>query len=380
MAFNGRAVYSDWDSHAEDLSDIVAMLAVKDTPLLDILGTSERPATSVKHEWIEDTLRPHTSTMSSNVASTATGTGIEPAKTTTMFRVGDLVRLGSGVYNEVCLVTSVDATTLYVTRAQGGTTATSFAAGAVIEVIGNAALSGADVDEDWSQDRARCSNYAQIFEIGIKISGTEQAVGGFAVGGDEFAYQKANRLGEEMRELEKSILMGRSLTNTIGTATARRFMAGIAASISTNVFSHATFTESAMNSTLQLAYDQGSSNINLLVVRPLVKRLMSTWNANRLQIIQTDSPTARENWFKSLVSVYEGDFGVQQVLMNRYLTNEGISLLGLDTTRVKVVPVIGRSFQYDDLAKAGDSEKGMIVGEYTVEFRNPLAHAKFMGA
>jgi len=127
---------------------------------------------------------------------------------------------------------------------------------------------------------------------------------------------------------------------------------------------------------LQLAYNQGSRNTDLVVVPPSVKREMSQWNANRIQIVQNaPEGKARDDWFRSLVSVYESDFGVQQVVMNRWLTNTGIKALALDSSRIRVVPLSGRSFAYQELAKGGDWIKGQVVGEYSLEFRNENAHA-----
>ena len=46
---------------------------------------------------------------------------------------------------------------------------------------------------------------------------------------------------------------------------------------------------------------------------------------------------------------------------------EGVSL--------RVLPLAGRSFHYKPLASTGDSEVGMVVGEYTLEMQNEPAHA-----
>jgi hypothetical protein len=51
----------------------------------------------------------------------------------------------------------------------------------------------------------------------------------------------------------------------------------------------------------------------------------------------------------------------------------------LASPRVKVVPLRGRSFQFERVAKTGDSEKGMVLGEYTTEVKNEEGLAKAFG-
>ena len=50
------------------------------------------------------------------------------------------------------------------------------------------------------------------------------------------------------------------------------------------------------------------------------------------------------------------------------------AVLLLDSSRIDVLPLAGRSFQYKPLAVTGDSQSGQVLGEYTLEFRNESAH------
>jgi hypothetical protein len=63
--------------------------------------------------------------------------------------------------------------------------------------------------------------------------------------------------------------------------------------------------------------------------------------------------------------------------MNRWLPDD--MLLTLDSSRIKVVPLAGRSFRYEELAKGGDYARGQLVGEYTLELRNENAHGLLQG-
>jgi len=49
-------------------------------------------------------------------------------------------------------------------------------------------------------------------------------------------------------------------------------------------------------------------------------------------------------------------------------------VLLLDSTRINVLPLAGRSFHYKPLASSGDYECGELIGEYTLELKNEAAH------
>ncbi len=87
--------------------------------------------------------------------------------------------------------------------------------------------------------------------------------------------------------------------------------------------------------------------------------------------------TAGSETFKDLVSVYESDFGVCRVVLSRWVPADTVLLL--DSSRLDVLPLSGRSFQFKKLASAGDSEVGQLVGEYTLEMRNENAHGLIRG-
>ena len=77
--------------------------------------------------------------------------------------------------------------------------------------------------------------------------------------------------------------------------------------------------------------------------------------------------------FRSMVDVYESDFGVCRVVLSRWVPPDKVLLL--DSSRIDVMPLSGRSFSFKPLAATGDSDVGQVIGEYTLEFRNENAHA-----
>ena len=51
--------------------------------------------------------------------------------------------------------------------------------------------------------------------------------------------------------------------------------------------------------------------------------------------------------------------------------------LAVFTFQVKVLPLAGRQMQVEDLAKTGDSDRKMLVGEYTAEIWNSSVMGAF---
>ena len=71
---------------------------------------------------------------------------------------------------------------------------------------------------------------------------------------------------------------------------------------------------------------------------------------------------------------------LQRSLAERVLNGElPDTVLLLDSSRIHVMPLAGRSFQFKPLAHIGDREAGQLIGEYTLELRNQNAHGVITG-
>lgn len=370
MPFSGRATYSNFSAIAEDVSDIVSMISPRETPLLDILGDAPFPARSVLHEWLEDDLSPNTIVASSAVASDTVDTNIGiAASKARRLQVGMILRGPSGSGNEYMVISAISGNTITVTRAFGGTTANSFPAGSSIDVIADAALEGDDVTTDTSGVRTRKQNFVQMFKKDVIVSGTEEAVTQLGGVNDEFTYQQQQRIREALRDLEKAVILGILSGNTIGSTTARRTMKGLRSFISTNAASVGpTLTESWLGNSIKSAWDQGGTDCDVILAGVNYKRIIDQFNASRKLIANVDTT------FSNLVSEYESTFGVFRVVLSRWMPSS--ECLILSSQRVKVLPLQGRSFQFKEVSSQGDSRKGMVLGEYTVETRNEEGMAR----
>jgi hypothetical protein len=374
MPFSGRAFYDTgvFDGTAEDVSDQISMISPSETPLLDALGDAPRAASNVLHEWLEDSLNPNTIISSGTLApaTTALPAHVNGLGVGNYFQVGTVMKVNrTGEYMQLSQTT---LNTLTLTRGAMGTVAATIAAGDDIAVISDAALEGADVTVDTSRSRTRLTNYTQIFKKDIIVSGTVQAVnmlGGIA---DEFAYQKTKKLREMMRDFEKAVILGKLSGNTIGSSTAYRTMRGIWDFITTNVTSTGTLNPDVLDNIIEGAWAQGATDTDIIVVDNTWKRVIDQLSGPYVRVTQTDTIYRRK------ITTFEGSYGSHQVVMSRWMPKK--SLMVLSSNRVRVVPLRGRSFQFDDtIARTGDSKKGMVFGEYTVEVLNQEGLAKAFG-
>lgn len=380
MAFTGKATYSagaTLPEIVEDVSDLVGIVSPFETPLLDALGDPQRAAMSTHHEWLEDALLPNKDTLAATPADPDADTTLE-VDHAQYFRVGDQIKVEGDL--ELMLVTGVDtqAGTIDVARGYGGTTPENVAENDVICILGNAALEGAGADEARFTSRQRKGNWTQIFTKTVLVSGGDLAVRHHAVA-DEIDYQKQERLRELLRDLGNTVLNGAApAASQEGSGTVRRTMDGILSRLASNVFvpgaggfPSGSLDEAMLNTALRLVWETSSGNVDLIVVNGSQKRQISSFTST----YQRYAP--EETAFRNVVGVYESDFGVQRVVLSRWVPADCVLLL--DSSRVAVLPLAGRSFHYKPLAVTGDFEKGELIGEYTLELRNEAAHGLIRG-
>jgi hypothetical protein len=381
MAFTGKSTYTagaTLPEIADDVSDLVSIVSPHETPLLDALGDPLHAATSTRHEWLDDELLPNTDNIHQpGLSDTAMTTTAVTVLNGGRFRVGDQVQADGS--REVLFVTAVSGSTLTVARGYGGSTKKPLADTYLLRILGNAAIEGSDPDNARFTLRTRNSNYTQIFSASTQVSGTEAAVRQIGVA-DEMAYQKTNRLRELLRDLENTAINGVApASDPQGTATTRRTLRGILASIVTNVMqpgggiipTDLELSEAHVNAALRTVWELSGNKPDLIVCGGGQKRRIN----NFIQTNTRFSPDSEA--FKNLVSVYESDFGICRVVLSRYVPADTIVLL--DSSKVSVLPLAGRSFQFKPLATTGDYESGEVLGEYTVELRNEKGHGVLSG-
>ena len=375
MAFTGKATYSAGTTLpelTEDVSDLIGIVSPYETPLLDALGDPMREATSSHHEWLEDELLPNKDAVDdSTFTDPAADTDFE-VDNGSRFRVGDQIQVEGS--EELILVTAVSTDTLTVVRGYAGTTPENLADNQVLNILGNAALEGADKLDARFTNRSRKGNYTQIFTAAAEVSGTDMAASQLGLA-DEMDYQKQERLRELIRDLENTAINGGQVaSNPEGSGTVRRSMKGMIQHLSTNVFHTGDsgfpagndLDEDKINYVLRKIWENSNGNVDLIVVGGFQKRKVNSFvSSNR-------SYASNDTTFTDMVNIYESDFGICRIVTTRWMPLEGV--LFLDSSRVNVLPLAGRSFHFKPLASSGDYECGELIGEYTLELKNEAAH------
>ena len=228
-------------------------------------------------------------------------------------------------------------------------------------------------------NRLRKGNWTQIFTAAVRVSGSHVAVRKAAVA-DEVDLQQHERLRELVRDLENTVLNGAApAADAQGSGTVRRTMRGIIPSLATNIFkpnvdgfpADTDLTEAQLNQAMRTIWERSSSRIDTIVVNGYQKRRINGF------ITSGRAFGSGETTYRDLVSVYESDFGISRVLLCRSVPANTVLLL--DSSRLQVLPLAGRSFHYKKLASTGDYEAGEIIGEYTLEMRNESAHGVITG-
>ncbi len=380
MAFSGKATYTAGallPELVEDVSDIISIVSPFETPLLDVLGDPLRAATSTHHEWLEDELLPNKDAVSdSTIADPLEETQFDVANGD-RFRAGDQIQCEGS--RELMLVTDVSGDTLTVVREYAGTTAEDLVNGTVINILGNAALEGGSKPAARFTNRSRLGNYTQIFTAAVEVSGTDLAASQIGLA-DEMDYQKQERLRELLRDLENTIINGGMTTSDPqGSDTVRRTMKGVLAHLVSNVFNTGDsgfpagtdLDEEKINTVLRRIWENSNAQIDTIVVGGFQKRRINTFLSALRGYAGSDTT------YRDRITAYESDFGLCRIVTTRWMPADAVMLL--DSSRVKVLPMSGRSFHFKPLASGGDYECGELIGEYTLELRNEAAHGVIQG-
>lgn len=249
-----------------------------------------------------------------------------------------------------------------------------------------------------AQPTIRLNNVCQISKRDATVAGSQEASDA-AGKGSEMAHQMAMQSKVLKSDMEV-IMSGRqarvngddttptarkteAICHWIARAVDKNSVAGAAVvgvtsglpAVSTDAFaavaggSQVAMTEVMVGDAMQQAYNNGASP-SIMIVPPAIKRTVSTFNGrNTTQVMVGKTEVV------ATVDVIATDFGRIKVMPSRWIPTD-TSLL-LDPNYLAVA--FFRNFRQYPLAKTGDAETRMILAEYGVEMRNPLAHILFNG-
>lgn len=358
MAKVGQITTYDVVENIIDFSDILNEKKMPSTPLLNKIGILNEPVYSTTYQWYDEAF-PILNTAVKTAYDADTANGVLEVDSTVGIMVNSIIKVNAVLYR----VTEVtDGTKLKVTPISGADA--DHEVGDIVTIVSNSSLEGADYEDGHYNPLIERFNFTQIFKDYVKITGTQDAVRR-KVRGALLAQEIDSKMRRLRVMLERAAWLGiRSKPNVND---APRLMGGIDWFITNEdgiVVTPATMTdfETTLKEFLRLIYDVRGS-VSEAWMNPVTMEHFLDLGEDALIIDQYSEQAGRN------VRTYVSQYGETTLNMSPDIPPKVIYVV--DTSNIRIRPLVNRQFQYEELAKTGDSIKGQLIGEYTLEFRNP---------
>ena len=239
-------------------------------------------------------------------------------------------------------------------------------------VQANAKAEGFTATEETLSATTMRSNYTQILSYSIKVSATADAVKTYGRA-KETAYQLAKKSEEIKRDLEYAFV-GVDQDKVVGDATTARSMASAHFMIAT---ANAVIADSDTSTTDEVAGPLteadiltlhrtlyvGGADPSVLMIKPADASIVAGFAASS-GTRQRDFGTGQK--VVNAVDVYVSPWGSLKVVMNRFLLSTFAFMFDPEDWRKLTL----RPWTRTMLAKTGDNEMHMLVGEFSLKHRN----------
>jgi len=237
---------------------------------------------------------------------------------------------------------------------------------------GTLKLEGADAGEVITSTRGSLNNVCQIIEKVTQVSGTARALKPKGIG-DTFDAEVQDRLIETKRDLEWYFLNG---VKTLESDDTPRQMAGLMNLVNANnvVTTAGALGENHILDALQKMWDKGAQGEYFAFVNATQKRAINAIAKAEGNVRWVMDNGSVANKYGIAVSQIVTDFGTVNLVLDRYMENNGILIVDMDEVRISEL----RPTFYEDLPKAGDYFKGHIINESTIKLLNSYAGAKIL--
>ena len=226
---------------------------------------------------------------------------------------------------------------------------------------GGAVLEGNSATNYDLSDKTRTWNYCQISDRTFAISGTQDAISKVGID-SEYSYQLEKAM-KELKLFMEQILLN-SVTATGSSAHARQLRGAFEfceSNIASGLSGASALTETAYNNLCQDIFAAGG-NPDTTFVGGYLKRRMSAFATNATRTLNVET----KGKIGGVVSMYESDFGVQDVVLDRWIPGGDGLVLQMDKWNVAYL----RKPRTNPLAVDGDRRRVQILTEYTLECLN----------
>jgi len=365
MAKVGQITTYDVTENIIDFSDILNEKQMPSTPLLNKIGILNEPVYSTHYQWYDEAFPILSTELTADYNGSTTLKTMEVAST-----VGIMVNSIIKVDNVLYRVTEIDTTPKKLSVVCLSTTDANHNKYAIVTIVSNSAIEGADYEDGHYNPLIERFNFTQIFKDYVKITGTQDAVRR-KVRGAILAQEIDNKMKRLRVMLERAAWLG--VRTNPGNNNTPRLMGGIDWFItnnSTGIIATSNLSgttpppnfEADFKAFLGQIYDVRGS-VNEAWMNPVTMEYFLKLGEDALIIDQYSEQAGRN------VRTYVSQYGETTLNMSPDIPPNVIYVV--DTSNVRIRPLVNRQFQYEELAKTGDSIKGQLIGEYTLEFRNP---------
>lgn len=364
-----KDTYGDTVAQVRVISNAIQLVSPRDVAFIDAVGglDSARSKFQIamngkKVELLEDEDRPYTTALNHGTTVTTNTLSLTVADAS-IFHPGHVVLIDS----EYMIVTAVDNTGNTVTiesRSFGGTNATH-AATAAVEIVGVARVEGEDASFSGIVALTNPYNYTQIFEDGLSVTGTEEAIDQYGFD-SAFNYQANKKLPELLKLVNRSAYHG---IRNAGASTKRRTFGGLKTFITNNTIAvGGAVTKTAVDNLSEMIHLDGG-NPDLFVCAPQIARDLK-------DIIDTSAFVRMTQDNTSIGMAPLGTIQTQyhnlMVVMDRWCPVADAYML--ESGRVGYYTL--RPFGWQPLAITGDATKAELKGEITLLVANDVVHGR----
>lgn len=373
MALNAVNLFAAFDvtdgAQERDISPILEEAIYYDLNALGVFNVDfGSPVNDIVHYWNEEQLNSDLVTMGASAASDATTLTLT-TNHGLRTHVGDEIYDTTSGSTEVMQITATGTSAVTVTRAYNSTVAASIASTAVLALI-RVEQEGSDIGADKTLNPTVRNNNTHIFDTyDLLITGSQlsrkMATNEYQ---DFLARQLAARAIEMKIGMTRAILYSEKSSST-GSDTVYRSMAGVrnwARGSSGVIDSTASVTGySNLNANNKSIVDKGVFPDTLLIGTDLVGSIAGIDSSNR-RLRESDT---------------QAGYVVQEVLLNQgnmvqvcvdSRVKAGDYFL-FQNSKIRVRPMAGRAMFVLAGADWVDGKKRRILGEWTMEVRNPEA-------
>ena len=210
----------------------------------------------------------------------------------------------------------------------------------------------------------RSNNITAIVQLGVKVSGTQNAVRR-ALPGNAMDDEKKIKLIRLKAAMEWDLVNGVKASGASGTA---RKMSGLVGVISTNLTGRSSGTSMAiteLEDIMQSSWDAVADGfVADTIMCPMgIKRKIAGFTTGVTRY--TDQPDHIYN----NVAIYESSSGIVKVIPHKDVNNTAgtTTVVAFREEFFKMAFLTGREPKFEPLAKSGDFEVGQYVTEFTLE-------------